>query len=244
MSTPDDLGTILGVWAHPDDEAYLSSGLMALGVDAGRRVVCVTATAGENGFPDDDPRGEEDRAAVRRAEMAACLGVLGVTEHHWLDYPDGGCADVPDGEGTDRIGALIEQVRPDTVLTFGPDGATGHPDHIAVCRWSTRAVRACGAGAPRLLYATHTPEWIADMFSAIDVDAVMMIPGMRPEEVPRDELEVFLEVRGPLLDRKVAALLAQESQLGPLVAAWGIEALRRNASEEAFRTPRETDPTW
>ena len=50
MITSDDvaeLGTILGIWAHPDDEAYLSGGLMALARDNGQRVVCVTATRGE-----------------------------------------------------------------------------------------------------------------------------------------------------------------------------------------------------
>ena len=46
------LGTVLGVWAHPDDEAYLAGGLMAAAVDAGARVVCVTATRGERGTPD------------------------------------------------------------------------------------------------------------------------------------------------------------------------------------------------
>ena len=44
-----DLGTILGVWAHPDDDIYLSAGLMAAAVEAGQRVVDVTATRGEGG---------------------------------------------------------------------------------------------------------------------------------------------------------------------------------------------------
>src|SRR5918998_1048475 len=47
-----ELGTILGIWAHPDDEAYLSGGLMAMARDNGSRVVCVTATRGELGTPD------------------------------------------------------------------------------------------------------------------------------------------------------------------------------------------------
>ena len=38
------LGTILGVWAHPDDDIYLSAGLMAVAAAAGERVVDVTAT--------------------------------------------------------------------------------------------------------------------------------------------------------------------------------------------------------
>jgi LmbE family N-acetylglucosaminyl deacetylase len=51
------LGTIVGVWAHPDDEAYLSGGLMAAAGDAGSRVVCVTATRGERGTPDPEAWG-------------------------------------------------------------------------------------------------------------------------------------------------------------------------------------------
>ncbi len=244
--TPDDvdLGTILGVWAHPDDEAYLSAGLMVQAGAAGRRAVCATATAGELGFPDDDPRGTAERAELRRQEMAACLGILGVTEHHWLDYPDGGCADVPVAEGADRVGALIDAVRPDTLLTFAPDGATGHPDHIAVSRWSTVAVRAFGSGAPRLLYATHTVDWVDHFFSVIDVSVIMMVPDMKPEAYSPDELDVLLRVDGELLERKVRALHAQASQVEPLVEMLGLEQLRHAAAEEAFRAPRAHDPPW
>src|SRR6476469_7038576 len=101
--TIGDLGSILGVWAHPDDEAWLSAGLMARAVDAGRRVVCVTATAGEAGFPDGDPRPKEERMAIRRAEMAASLGEVGVTEHHWLGYRDGHCDEIADEEAIANI---------------------------------------------------------------------------------------------------------------------------------------------
>ena len=48
-----ELGTILGVWAHPDDETYLTAGLMARAADDGERVVCVTATKGEGGSWDE-----------------------------------------------------------------------------------------------------------------------------------------------------------------------------------------------
>ena len=88
-------GGVLAVFAHPDDESYLCAGLMARAVQAGDRVVCITATRGELGSPDEEqwPPGAP-LAAVRTAEMEAALAVLGITEHHWLDYPDGGCADV------------------------------------------------------------------------------------------------------------------------------------------------------
>lgn len=70
MSGDNPLGTILGVWAHPDDETYLCGGLMARAAAAGDRVVCITATRGENGSPDEDrwPSGAA-LAAVRTCEM-------------------------------------------------------------------------------------------------------------------------------------------------------------------------------
>src|SRR3954471_11535425 len=89
------LGTILGVWAHPDDEPYLSAGVMAMATQARSRVACVTATRGELGSADVERWPLDTLAAVRTTEMAASLAILGVHEHHWLDYPDGGCADVP-----------------------------------------------------------------------------------------------------------------------------------------------------
>ena len=80
-----DLGTILGVWAHPDDEAYLSAGLMADAVRRGNRVVCVTATRGEAGSQDPDRWRSEEMPRSRERALAACLRTLGVTEHRWLD---------------------------------------------------------------------------------------------------------------------------------------------------------------
>jgi LmbE family N-acetylglucosaminyl deacetylase len=84
-----ELGTIVGIWAHPDDEAYLSGGLMAMARDNGQRVVCVTATRGELGTPDPVAWPPDRLAAERTRELARCLAVLGVHEHHWLDYATG-----------------------------------------------------------------------------------------------------------------------------------------------------------
>jgi len=154
--TTGDLGTVLGVWGHPDDEAYLSAGLMMRALANGHRVVCVTATRGEAGFPADDPSSIDERQAVREAELAACLGVLGVTEHRWLGYGDGRCADVPDEEAVAVLAEVMAEVRPDAVLTFGPDGGTGHPDHVAACRWSTLAFER--VALPRLAAAVFDQD--------------------------------------------------------------------------------------
>jgi len=84
------------VWGHPDDEAYLSAAIMAVAADNGQRVVCVTATRGELGTSDPETWPPEKLAAERTRELEACLATLGVTEHHWLDYPDGGAtASIP-----------------------------------------------------------------------------------------------------------------------------------------------------
>src|SRR5688500_16193141 len=134
-----ELGTLLGIWAHPDDEAYLSGGLMALARDVGSRVTCVTATRGELGTPDPQSWPSARLAVERTDELRRSLEILGVGEHHWLGYQDGRCADVDAAVAVGELCALIADVRPQTVLTFGPDGQTGHPDHRAVSAWVTEA---------------------------------------------------------------------------------------------------------
>src|ERR687884_2047604 len=102
------LGTILGVWAHPDDETYLSAGLMARAVRDGSRVVCVTATRGEEGSWDEERWPTSEMGKVREAELMESLRILGVTEHHWLDYADATCAQVPPEGGTAKVRAIME----------------------------------------------------------------------------------------------------------------------------------------
>jgi LmbE family N-acetylglucosaminyl deacetylase len=234
-----DLGTLLAVFAHPDDEAYLASGLMALAVDAGRRVVCVTATKGERGFPDDDPRSLEERMALREAEMRACLGVLGVTEHHWLDQLDGGCATVDAHEPVARLCAVIEDLRPDTIVTFGPDGQTFHPDHIAVSRWTTLAARRA-APAATLLYAATTPEWAEAFDALVPLDQVMMTDD-EPPTVPADQMAVWFRCDEALAERKVRALRSHASQTEPLVELMGLEVYTETWRDEMFRAEAADD---
>ena len=163
-----DLGTILGVWAHPDDDIYLSAGLMTVAAAAGNRVVDVTATRGEGGSMDYQRWPADRMAEVRSEEMRRSLEILGVAEHRFLD----GVIDVDmetplDASGARQVSAIMREVRPDTVLTFGPDGMTGHPDHISVGRWTT-AAHAEAAPNALLAYATNTPEWLAEFREPLD----------------------------------------------------------------------------
>jgi LmbE family N-acetylglucosaminyl deacetylase len=236
MSGDNPLGTILGVWAHPDDESYLCAGLMARAVRAGDRVVCITATRGELGSPDEErwPPGAP-LAAVRSAELEAALKVLGITEHHWLDYPDGGCAQVDQEEAVRRVADIMAEVRPDTVLTFGPDGMTGHDDHKAACRWATAAFDQVGKAGAVLGYATNTPEWNARFVPALDELNVYM--GVVPPETPAEDLVILEDLTGDLLETKLRALMSMPSQVMPLVDAVGEETYRAAMAQEAFRTP-------
>jgi LmbE family N-acetylglucosaminyl deacetylase len=234
VSDPADLrwsGTLLGVWAHPDDEAYLCSGLMACARAAGERVVVVTATYGELGTPDPDRWPPDRLRAQRRAELAASLAAIGVTEHHALDYADGGCADVPVDEAVARIGAVLAEVAPDTVVTFGPDGMTGHPDHQAVSDWTTRAWRAAGAPG-RLWYATKTAAWV-ERWRRFHAEVPIFERGGPPAADPAD-LALVLACEGDLLDRKVAALAAHDSQTAGLRDLLGPDRYRDWVAEEPF----------
>jgi LmbE family N-acetylglucosaminyl deacetylase len=227
-----ELGTILGIWAHPDDEAYLSGGLMARASDAGSRVVCVTATRGELGTPDPVEWPPERLAAERTVELARCLGILGVTEHRWLGYADGGCAGAAEGEAVGHLCEVMEEVRPDTVVTFGPDGYTGHPDHRAVSRWATAAFAKVGTSGARLLYAA-APERRSRRWAELNARLGVFEPGY-PEIVADGALALDLVLDPPTLARKVKALAAQTTQTAGLMELIGIETYTAWVGEESF----------
>jgi len=230
----DALGTVLGVWAHPDDETYLSGALMAQAVAGGSRVVCVTATRGEQGSPDASrwPPGP-GLATLRTGELEAALTVLGVVEHHWLDYPDGGCPDVDEAEAVARIRAFVDDVQPDTVLTFGPDGMTGHDDHRTVSRWTGLALGP--GGADRLHHATHTRAWVDEFLPRLERVGALM--GGELPVTDAADLSLLVRAEGDLLDLKERAMHAQASQIEPLVRAFGPAVFRAALVEEAYRHP-------
>jgi LmbE family N-acetylglucosaminyl deacetylase len=226
-----DLGTVLSVWAHPDDETYLAGGVMAAAASAGHRVVCATATAGESGTADPVTWPPDRLGRVRRWEAAAAMSVLGVREHHIRGLPDGA---LPEHEqaGREWVAGLLEEVRPDTVLTFGPDGITFHPDHIAVHRWVTQAWADSGRRG-RLLRATETVERLRRLGPLYEEWGVYMTDE-RPTGVRRQDLALQLELTGAALDRKVTALAAMTSQTGAMIAGVGAELFAQLIAEESF----------
>jgi LmbE family N-acetylglucosaminyl deacetylase len=225
------LGTILSIWAHPDDETYLAAGLMAAARDLGQRVVCASATAGEHGTTDPTTWPPARLGPVRRWEAAASMAVLGVAEHRMLGLPDGCLAEHAD-EGAAWVGHLLDEVEPDTIVTFGPDGMTFHPDHLAVHRWVTDAWAARDRRA-RLLYATASVEHLARFGERYERAGIYMTDE-RPAGVPADEVAVHLRLIGPLLDRKLTALRAMATQTAELITTVGPTVYTEQVAEESF----------
>lgn len=226
-----ELGTILSLWAHPDDETYLAAGVMAASRAAGRRVVCASATAGERGTSDPREWPPDRLGRVRRWEAAAAMAVLGVDEHSVGDLPDGEL-EHHEPQGMRWVHDLLDRVRPDTILTFGPDGQTFHPDHLAVHRWVTRAWEDRGRDV-LLLHAVSTTTHVERFLDLYERWNVFMSDD-RPTGVAPEELAVHLRLGGPLLDRKLAALRAMASQTAPAQALLGPELYALQACEEAF----------
>ncbi len=225
------LGTILGIWAHPDDEAYLSAGLMALARTNGQRVVVVTATAGEAGTTDPQRWPPEHLAEIRRREMAVSLERLGVREHHWLGYADGGCHRAVQMEAVNALGQIIDTVAPDTIVTFGPEGMTGHADHRAVAAWASAAWRLRRPQAT-LLHATLLPSFHTQ-WHALNERIGLFGDHPAPYTTP-ERAALVIECDAELLDRKLEALHAHASQTAPLAEHVGAEVYRRWWSTEAF----------
>ena len=229
----DELGTILGVWAHPDDEAYLTAGLMARAVRNGSRVVCVTATRGEGGSMDEETWPSDTMGEVRTAELERCLAILGVNEHVWLDLPD---VDMDTGlpeHGYQRVRDLVTEIQPDTILTFGPDGMTDHAAHKDISAWATQALREAGKPGSKVHYATVTQEW-ADEFLPIWEPFNVFRPGT-PVITAEEELSIDYRLPPEINALKVKAILEHVSQVGGIFEAVGEEVWWRQMSAEAFR---------
>lgn len=229
----ESLGTILGVWAHPDDETYLMAGLMAESVQNGQRVALVTATRGEEGSQDHERWPPARMGEVRERELQDCLEILGVKEHHWLDYYDGTCEAVPHEEAVEKLGPIFEDVQPDSVLTFGPEGLTGHADHMAVSKWTADAFERFAKPGAGLYYAMHSIEWHTKWGPIFDEHNVFA-PGT-PPTAPRARLEISFLIDGELADTKLRAISAQVSQVEQLHGVLGRDVVEHALKEESFR---------
>src|SRR5690242_12871851 len=146
MTTPSTPLRLLCVLAHPDDESLATGGVLAQCATEGVETYLVTATRGERGRYGDGTTapGPDVVGRAREAELTAAGTELGLREVTVLGYPDGALDQVDHAEAADVIAGHIRRIRPHVVITFGPEGAYGHTDHIAISQFTVAAI-ACAA---------------------------------------------------------------------------------------------------
>jgi LmbE family N-acetylglucosaminyl deacetylase len=133
---------LLCVLAHPDDESLALGGTLAKYAAEGVEVSLVVATRGERGWFRDwsEYPGEQALGRMREMELRRACSALGIARLDFLDYIDGDLDQANPDEAIGKIVRLIRQIQPHVVLTFGPEGLYGHPDHIAISQFTTAAV--------------------------------------------------------------------------------------------------------
>jgi LmbE family N-acetylglucosaminyl deacetylase len=155
------------VLAHPDDESLGAGGILAKYAAEGVETYLVTATRGERGWMGDakDNPGLEALGKIREAELRAAAKVLGLREVHLLDYVDGDLDQADPAAAIAKIAAHLRRARPQVVVTFGPDGNYGHPDHIAISHFTVGAV-VCAADASYV--SPNPPHRVSKLYFLAD----------------------------------------------------------------------------
>jgi LmbE family N-acetylglucosaminyl deacetylase len=156
--------TLLAVFAHPDDETLVGP-LLAAYARRGIRVQLAIVTDGEKGTQAHAaiPAGPE-LAKVRAEEARCSCRALGIEPPILLGFKDGELGKqsrppwVPLAEVQAELAKLLARARPDAVITFGPEGAYGHPDHRLVGAVVTQLVQAGADGAPARLFYPGLPK--------------------------------------------------------------------------------------
>jgi LmbE family N-acetylglucosaminyl deacetylase len=181
----------------------------------------VHVTSGEGGMISDPSLATPDNLGeVREEEDRRSWIALGRApdRHELLRYPDGGVEGVPFEELVDRIAAILRDERPDVVITFGPEGVTGHADHITVGKATTEAFHRCRTASVdgfRLLLYSSLPNSMLERFSAELVargqEPIDSTQPFQPRGVPDETIGVEVDC-SVVVDRKRAAIMEHRTQ--------------------------------
>jgi N-acetylglucosamine malate deacetylase 2 len=193
--------SILLAFAHPDDESFGLAGTIAKYTKQGVPVDLICATRGEKGTRRGVPEGVPTGVA-RETELRAAGKIMGLRDIYLLGYIDGELDKADSAGVTRKVTEIIERVQPEILITFGPDGVTGHPDHIAAGQAATAAFKELAAAgrAPRKLYFVTLP---AGAFPADEAEGLFT----RPDSEVTTEIDITA-----FLDLKIQAIAAHKSQ--------------------------------
>jgi LmbE family N-acetylglucosaminyl deacetylase len=230
---------LLAIFPHPDDETLGLGSTLARYSAEGVETYLVCATRGERGwFESEGPNpGLEGVARIREAELSCAAQHLGLREVRFLGYVDGEVDRAEPGEIIRRIVAHIRRIRPQVVVTFAPDGAYGHPDHIALSQFVSGAL-VCAADAS--FEDGQPPHRVSKFYYMVDsVDVVnasneafggisMDVDGVTRRHTGWEEWQITTRLDNHRsMDRVRDALRCHTSQLpgfGPL-AEWTVAEL-------------------
>lgn len=188
---------MLVILAHPDDESFAVGGTLAKFATEGVQVVLLTATRGEAGIPGTQP---EVTGTIREQELLQAAKYLGI-EVFFLDYPDGELASAPPAKLVEHIACWIDTVDPQVVLTFGPDGISGHPDHVTLSHTVTKVVE------------TYFPEIC--LLHIAPSEATQLGCGVSPDNFRSTQPLVSVDISDHKLE-KIRAIQSHVSQHPPL----------------------------
>jgi LmbE family N-acetylglucosaminyl deacetylase len=257
------------VLAHPDDETLGFGGALARYSAEGVETFVVTATRGQAGRYRDNSNhpGPEALGRIREEELQAAARLLGVAEVRFLGYHDGQLDGVDPRIAVARIVGHLRRIRPHVVLTFGPDGGYGHPDHIAISQFATAAVVMAGsadfrppegdeAASPHTVSKLYYMSWSSrtwEAYQAAFKKLVSRVDGAERQAAPWPDWEITTVVDTSEHWQAVwRAVQCHESQMaiyGPLAnlseahhrQLWGKQELYRAMSIVNGGRRREID---
>lgn len=205
---------LLAVFAHPDDETFRPGGTLALLAWQGVRVQVLTATRGQAGSRGDPPLcSPEELSGVRERELRCACAALGLQPPMLLDHPDGRLSEAEPERVVAEILAVADELAPQVMLTYGAEGVSGHPDHIAIGRFAAEAFRR--ATDVVALYTLAVPQSLAD--------AVAMTP---VHAIPDEAMTLTVDVH-PIWQAKMAAIDCHRTQRGETPILTASEEKRR-----------------
>ena len=193
--------SLMGIFAHPDDESFGMAGTMAHATAAGHPVAIVCATRGEEGqIADPALATPETLGQVREWELRHACAAVGVHDVSFLNYIDGHLAEANPDEATERIVFHLRSFRPTVVVTFDPKGGYGHVDHIAIHHLTLAAIVAAAdpayhpglGGAPhrvrKVYYVAIPREFLMEMVREARSRGQDFVPGGDEATIPVEEM--------------------------------------------------------
>lgn len=196
-----DGAQLLAVFAHPDDESFRPGGTLALLARRGVRVQVLTATRGGAGSCGNPPLcSPAELPALREAELRCACAALGIQPPILLDYFDGQLEKADPETLAAEILAMIRDLKPQIMLTFGADGLSGHTDHIAI------GLAAAGA--------FHRAEDVAALYTVAVPRSLAESLGMKQiRAVPDETIALAVDVSS-VWEAKMTAIRCHRTQLG------------------------------